>query len=129
MNRSIALLAVLGLFAFTSTSADAAHQTAPVSQGTVSSLLNAPIAPIAAAATHDMLAGGCRNGGGYGYGQGYYRPSYNVGYRGGYGHNVYRGGGGYGGGYYGRPALGYGGYGGGYGRGYNRGGFGLYIGF
>lgn len=122
MYRVFALLAVLGLFVFTS-SADAAHQTADVSSDVVSNLLNAPIAPVATSVTSNQLAG-CGYGGGGGYygGRGYYRPSY--GYGGGYGgYRSYRPAYGYGGGY--------GGYGGGFygGRGYRGSGFGLYIGF
>ena len=123
MFRFLALLAVLGLFVFT-TSADAAHQTARVSSDAVSSLLDAPI-PSVNDPSLVQLAGHCR-GGGYG-------PSYGYGGFGGYGYGGYPA--------Y-RPVWGYGGYGGFYGghhhhhrnhrhhhHGHRHGGFGLYIGF
>lgn len=122
MYRFFSLLAVLGLFVFSS-SADAAHLS-PSVPNSMNHLADVTIAPSAI----DSQLVGCGYGGGYS--RGYSGRPY--GYGGGYGYQQsFRPVWGYGGGGYGG---GYGGYRGGYGyggRGGYRGGsgFGLYIGF
>ena len=69
----IMLLAVLGLFAWTASSADAAHQSDDTQRDFSSSLSVAPNTLTLNQPTSDQLAGHC--GGGY-----YGRPSYNRGY-------------------------------------------------
>ena len=121
MYQVYALLAVLSLFAFTST-ADAAHRTTSVNPDLVGNLLHAPTVSVAKSPALNQLAGHC---GGRGY---YGRPAYGYG-----GYHSYRPVYGYGGYGYGNYFNGYyGGYRGGHHhhRGYRGGGgFGLYIGF
>ncbi len=119
----IMLLAVLGLFAWTASSADAAHQSDVAQRDFSSSLRVAPNTLTLNQPTSDQLAGH-RGGGCYGrssyYGSYYapryhsYRPTYYGGY-GSFGHPVSYGGHHYGGHHY---------------RGHHHhGGVGLYIGF
>lgn len=94
MQRTLMLVAVLGLFAWTASSADAAHQSDVAQRDFSSSLRVAPITPALNQPTSDQLAGHC--GGGY-YGRpsyygGHYAPryhSYRPSYYGGYGHPAY----------------------------------------
>ncbi len=120
MQRTLMLLAVLGLSAWTASSVDAAHQSDVAQRDFSSSLRLAPDTLTLNQPSPDQLAGHCGGGGYYGgyyggYRGGYYGPryqSYRPMYYGGYGYPGYYGGQ-YGGHHYHRGG----------------GGFGLYIGF
>ena len=124
MQRMLMLLAVLGLFAWTASSEDAAHQSDVAQRDFSSSLRVAPNTLTLNQPTSDQLAGRCGGGGYYGgpaYYGGYgprnqsYRPTYY--------------GGGYPGYYGGRHGGRHGGHHGGHHHRRGHGGVSLYIGF